>query len=65
MLSIYGVIMYLIRKQKYTILYYFLRKVLGPRLLHPCYSRPALHTRLVEWYKNRGRDYFLESWELV
>lgn len=72
MVSLYGVFFYLLRKQKYTILYLLLRKLVGPQLLHPCYSRPSLPRRLFflaqkqwAWYGFQKRDYFLEAWELV
>jgi len=72
MVSVYGVFLYLLRKQKYTVLYLLMRKLLGPQLLHPCYSRPPLQKRLLfsaqrlwAWYGYQRRDYFLEAWELV
>lgn len=65
MISLMNIVWYLVRKQKYTLLYFFMRKVLGPRLLHPCYSRPSLYNRLLLYVKTRGVDYFHDPWTLV
>jgi hypothetical protein len=65
MISVYGVFWYLVRKQKYTVLYYFLKKMLGPRLLHPCYSRPSFYSRLLKYVTSRDVDYFYDPWTLL
>jgi hypothetical protein len=66
MISVWSVVGYLLRKQKYTLMYLFLKKMLGPSWVHPCYSRPALHTRLLTWMKSqRSKDYFFDSWEQI
>jgi hypothetical protein len=65
MISLYGVFWYLVRKQKYTVLYYLLKKLLGPRLLHPCYNKPSLYNRLITFVSSTGTDYFYDPWTLV
>ena len=66
MISVFNVVVYLLKKQKYTLMYLFLKKMLGPSWVHPCYSRPPLHTRLLTWVKTRGsKDYFFDAWEQV
>lgn len=64
MISLTGVVMYLIKKQKYTILYFFIKKVLGPRWVHPYYNKPPLPTRLLTWVKWGHHDYFFDPWEV-
>jgi hypothetical protein len=64
MISLYYVFCYLVRKQKYTVLYFLLKKLLGPKLLHTSYKRPSLYSRMMTW-TGWKKDYFLEAWEVV
>ena len=62
MISLGNVCMFLIRKQKYTVLYLLLRKMFGPSVLnsrYPLLTRCAEHLKL--WWKP---DYFYDPWEL-
>lgn len=65
MISLYGVIWYLVRKQKYTVLYFLLKKLMGPQLIHPCYSRPSFYKRLVNYVTSTQTDYFYDPWVVV
>jgi hypothetical protein len=65
MISLYRVFWYLLRKQKYTVLYFLMKKLLGPKLLHPCYSRPSLYNRLIKYVISRDVDYFYDPWVFV
>lgn len=65
MISLMKIFWYLVRKQRYTILYFFMKKVLGPRLLHPCYSKPPLYNRLLTFVTTTGTDYFYDPWVVV
>lgn len=64
MISLYYVFWYLVKKQRYTVLYFLLKKLVGPKLLHPCYKRPSLYTRMMTW-PGWQKDYFLDAWEVV
>jgi hypothetical protein len=64
MISLTNVVIYLIKNQKYTLLYLFAKKILGPRWVHPYYNRPSLTTRLMTWIQSRNKDYFFDTWEL-
>lgn len=65
MILLSRVIWYLLRKQKYTILYFVMKKFLGPQLLHPCYSRPSFYRRLLSHLTEKKADYFHDPWVCV
>jgi len=63
LLSLTKLCMFLIRKNRYTLLYLVMRKVVGPRLLHsPYYCALPFQA----WWRRLSEpDYFYDSWEVV